>query len=42
MIAETKLLAMRKGCDVDKNDRGSKMLEEFFFVGKKWTVWGEK
>lgn len=31
MIAETKLLAIREGCGIDMNDRGSKVLAEFFF-----------
>lgn len=38
MIAETKLLAGREGCDIEMNDKGSKMLEEYLFVGKKWTM----
>lgn len=40
MIAEAKLLAMRKGCDIDKNDRSSKMLEEFFFLGRNGLCGG--
>lgn len=41
VIAETKLLAVRKECDIGVDDRGSKMLEGFFcwqemdYVGEK-------
>ena len=43
MIAETELLAIRKGCDIDMNHRGSKMLEEFFFCWEEMDyVWGKE
>lgn len=42
MIAETKLLAIKEGCDIDMNDRGSKVLEEFFLLGRNGLCEGTK